>query len=98
MTHAEEILYAVAAIVRNGKSEFSRKDVRDHLGLTADAWMSGYVAIFQAMRVDHPGGAPPIGRKYRGVFRLVQRGRYTLTEAGRSRVRALAPRVPAVTR
>jgi hypothetical protein len=34
----------------------------------------------QAMRSDHPGGAPPIGARFKGVFRRVERGRYTLTD------------------
>jgi hypothetical protein len=44
--------------------------------------MSGYTSIFQAMRGDQPGGAPPIDIKYRGVFRQLRHGVYTLTKHG----------------
>jgi hypothetical protein len=67
MTHAEQILAAAADLVRSGKRRFSRRDIRDALGIGQPEWMSGYTAIFQAMREDHPGGAPPIGREFGGV-------------------------------
>ena len=82
MIHAEEIMKAVAELIKQGTTVFTRKDVRDQLGLSQKEWLSGYVAIFQAMRIDHPGGAPPIGRKFRGVFRRIARGKYTLTPYG----------------
>jgi hypothetical protein len=39
---------------------FSRNEVRLQLSLDSHEWLSGYTAIFQAMRIDHPGGAPDI--------------------------------------
>jgi hypothetical protein len=38
--------------------------------------------MFQAMRDDHPGGAPAINKKYRGIFHRVAPGRYVLSEYG----------------
>ena len=85
MTHAEEILSAVAILViKKGKSTFSRKDIRDKLGLKHTDWMAGYTAIFQAMRIDHPGRAPLVSERYAGVFRRIERAIYTLTPYGRS--------------
>lgn len=50
-THAGQILGAVAHIVlQEGRRTFTRKVVRDKIGLSADEWMAGYTAIFQAMR------------------------------------------------
>jgi hypothetical protein len=45
--------------------------------------MAGYTAIFQAMREAQPGGAPPIGSKWKGAFRRVSHGEYVLTSRGR---------------
>ena len=85
MTHAEEILSSVAILVKKkGKSTFSRKEIRDQLGLNHIDWMARYTAIFQAMRIDHPGGAPLIGERYVGVFIRIERGIYKLTPYGRS--------------
>jgi len=57
MTHAEAILRAAAALVARGQRELSRKGIRQELGLTPAEWESGYTAIFQGMREDHPGRA-----------------------------------------
>jgi hypothetical protein len=84
MTHAESILSAVRAILgRPGRATFTRKDVRDEIGLDRDAWMAGDAAILQAIREDQPGGAPPIRQEFRGVFRRVGRGVYAPTDRGR---------------
>lgn len=83
MTIAEEILQAVSTLVReHGKKVFSRKDIRDQIGVDQDTWLSSYTAIFQSMRVDHPGGAPPVGKRCKGVFKRLSHGKYTLTEYG----------------
>lgn len=84
MTHAEEIMRAVATLIRR-KSEniFSRKEIRDQIGISHDKWMSGYTAIFQGMRSDHPGGAPEVGRRYKNIFRQVEHGKHTITEYGK---------------
>ncbi len=55
MTHTEEIMRAVATLVKQkGKSIFSRKEIRDQIGVSQDKWMSGYTATFQGMRSDSP--------------------------------------------
>jgi predicted RNase H-like HicB family nuclease len=89
MSHAEQILRAAAALVARGKREFSRKEVRDEIGLSHADWQSGYMAIFQGMRDDEPGGAPSVGKRFRNVFHRVERGRYVLTKVGEDRVREL---------
>jgi hypothetical protein len=92
MTHAEQILRAVARLTQvQGRREFSRIDVRRQLRVESDTWLNGYTAIFQGMRVDHPGGAPGVGEKFAGTFRRVGHGRYVLTEKGRSLVTLLQP-------
>lgn len=83
MTHAEEIAGAVSSLIEKGCLPFRRVDVRDELGLSHDEWMSGYTAIFQGMRIDHPGGAPKVVSKYKDVFKRVNRGKYVLTEKGK---------------
>ena len=84
MTHNERILSAVKYLTRgNSQIEFSRNDVRIHLGISSHDWLNGYTAIFQAMRSDHPGGAPPISDIYQGVFRRVRRGSFVLTPKGK---------------
>jgi predicted RNase H-like HicB family nuclease len=93
MNHAEAILRAAAALVAKGHRELARKDIRDELGLTQSEWMSGYTAIFQGMRDDHPGRAPQVAKKFQGVFHQIDRGRYALTELGQRAARALSPAV-----
>ncbi|MGH2581429.1 MAG: hypothetical protein ACRDFQ_00860 [Anaerolineales bacterium] len=83
-THTQKILGAVKSLTRGDlQTEFSRNDVRLFLGISSHDWLYGYTAIFQAMRSDHPGAAPPISGEYQGVFRRVRRGKYVLTEKGR---------------
>jgi len=83
MTHAEEILCAVAELAKQGKKWFTRKDVRDEIGIDPHEWLYGYTAIFQGMRIDHPGGAPEVGEKYKRVFQRIERGKYVLTTYGK---------------
>lgn len=83
MTHADEIMHAVVKLVKQEKKWFSRKDVRDEIGLSPHEWLYSYTAIFQGMRVDHPGGAPEVNRKFRGVFQRIERGKYVLTTYGK---------------
>jgi hypothetical protein len=83
MTHAEQIVGAVARLVAHeGMETFTRRDVRDRLGLSQERWMDGYTAIFQAMRVDHPGGAPSVVAEFQGIFQRVEHGIYRLTPRG----------------
>jgi antitoxin component of MazEF toxin-antitoxin module len=86
-THAERIFWAAAHLTRMHRSNrFSRNAVRKHLGLDPQEWQSGYTAIFQAMRDDHPGGAPKIADAFRGVFHQVSTGTYELTVKGQQAV------------
>ncbi|MGB3905235.1 MAG: hypothetical protein WBB22_09950 [Anaerolineae bacterium] len=90
MTHAEQIMRAVAVLVRQqGKRVLTRAEVRKVIGLSSREWQYGYTAIFQGMRVDHPGGAPDVGDRWKGVFRRVEYGKYVLTDRGQELVRAL---------
>jgi hypothetical protein len=83
MTHAGKILQAARALYKQGQSTFTRDDIKRFLSLSSADWHNGYTAIFQGMRVDHPGGAPKVGARYQKVFRRVSRGLYTLTEKGK---------------
>lgn len=83
MTHAEEIIEAVAALVGQGKDPFTRREVRDEIKVGQHEWLYCYTAIFQGMRIDQPGGAPEVGKKFREVFQRVERGKYTLTDHGK---------------
>jgi hypothetical protein len=75
---------AVSSLVtEEGKEVFTRAEVRSKIGVSQERWMAGYTAIFQAMRKDHPGGAPPIGTKWKGAFRRFSHGEYVLTSRGR---------------
>ena len=89
MTHAEQILQAVAMLNRQGKTVFTRDEIRCVVGTGRDEWQAGYTAVFQGMRSDHPGGAPKVREKFRGVFRQVERGRYALTDYGQQLIREL---------
>jgi len=82
MTHAEQIMTAVAVLTKQGKHTFARVDVRDAIGLSHDDWLAGYTAVFQGMRVDQPGGAPNVGDRFKNVFRRVRRGVFELTAYG----------------
>lgn len=87
---ADRILIAVARIVGlEGRDTFSSEDIRMQVGVTREEWMSGYIAIFQAMRQDEPGRAPQINEEYRGVFREIRHGRHTLTDHGYQLIRQL---------
>lgn len=90
MTHAEEILQALRILTEpdNG-AVFTRNDVRECLGISQERWLAGYTAIFQAMRSDHPGGAPHIASCYTGIIERIRRGEYRLTPKGR--IALLAP-------
>jgi hypothetical protein len=83
MTHAEEIMRAVALLkYEEDKDTFTREEIRQRIGVTRDEWMSGYTSIFQGMRKDQPGGAPNVAERFKGVFRQVRRGEHTLTRYG----------------
>lgn len=84
MIHAEQIIRAAGALVyREDKRVFTREEIRERIGVDREEWNASYSPTFQAMRIDQPGGAPPIGDRWRGVFRRVEHGRYVLTERGR---------------
>ena len=73
---------ASGTLVKAGNQTFTRDEVRRYLQLSPKEWLNGYTAIFQGMRIDQPGGAPEVPKKYRGVFRRVRRGIYALTPYG----------------
>ena len=86
-TNAGRILCAAAALAgADRRKTFSRKEVREYLGLDNRTWQSSYTAIFQGMRDDHPGGAPQVGAMYTGVFHRVDHGTYELSAKGRQLV------------
>jgi len=89
MTRPEEIMRAVAALVRRGKRVFTRKEVRDQIGVGSHEWLYSYTAVFQGMRIDQPGGAPEVGAKFKGVFERVEYGKYVLTSYGNRLVKEL---------
>ncbi len=83
MTHQEQILKAVAALMKQeGTKVFTRDQFREK-------WISGYTSIFPAMRVDQAGHAPTVGAQFKGVFRQVAHGEHTLTDYGRQVVSEL---------
>jgi hypothetical protein len=89
-SHAEQIFRAAVALAgKDGRNTFSRKSVRDHIGLTNMSWQSGYTAVFQGMRDDHPGGAPMVAAEYRGVLHRVSPGIYELSAKGRRRANSV---------
>lgn len=93
MTHAEEIMQAVAELIRQGKNVFSRKDVRDQLGLTHHEWLYGYTAIFQGMRLDRSPDSPMPREKYRNMFKhTFGHGKYVLTAQGKTIVEEILER------
>ena len=80
MTIAGKILAAATEIAGpNGTGRFTRKMIRDRLGVDETSWESSYSPIFQGMRDDHPGGAPNPGSAYSNVFHRVGFGEYRLT-------------------
>lgn len=88
-TNAARIFHAAVALAgADGRKTFTRKVVREYLGLSNRAWQSGYTAIFQGMRDDHPGGAPQVGASYSGVFHRVDHGIYEFSPKGRRLVEA----------
>lgn len=87
MTHAEDIMQAVAALLKEGKDTFRRTDIRDKIGITQDRWHSGYTAIFQSMRSDQAGCAPGVESRFQDVFRQVEYGVHTLTDYGKQLIK-----------
>lgn len=64
------------------QSVFARADVRKQLGISSHDWDMGYTAIFQGMIEDCPEKSNKVLSKYRGIFKRVERGTYTLTKYG----------------
>ena len=89
LTHPEQIVCALAHLVQAEDDEFSRNDVRQQLGLDRKRWSASYSPTFQAMRSDHPGGAPAFGEVFENLFEHTAYGRYKLTEKGWSFTRRL---------
>jgi len=93
MTRCEEIMRAVASLVKSGKVVFARQDVRDEIGVSRHEWLQNYTAIFQGMRVDQPGGAPEVNPRFKGVFERVEYGKYVLTPYGKNLLKNFVDRV-----
>lgn len=92
-THAEQILQALRILTGNERGAiFTRQQVRDCLNISPERWSAGYTAIFQAMRSDHPGGAPQIANRYEGIIERINRGEYRLTAKGKKLLFPLAVR------
>ncbi len=81
-TIIEQIMRAVYQLGKQGIIIFTRKDIRDELGLSQEQMNASYSPIFQGMHVDQPGGAPNVGIRFKGVFKRVEYGKYRLTEKG----------------
>ena len=81
MTHAEEIMRAVAVLTKRRRVEFSRREIRDQLRIDKEEWNRRYDPIFQGMR-ELSGEAPKVDERFRRVFRRISHGRYVLTERG----------------
>jgi hypothetical protein len=85
MTIAEQIVQAVATLINNeGKTVFTREEVREKLNIDRDRWLRSYSPIFQGMRAAPSGKGPNPGEKYKNVFDRVEHGKYQLTEYGKT--------------
>jgi len=70
MTIAEQILESVSILVKErGMNKFRRLDIRKQIGIDRHRWENSYNPIFQAMRIDHSGGAPT---NRRTIYRNIQ--------------------------
>jgi len=88
MTTAEEILQSVSFLVKEkGMKTFRRVDIRKHMGADKRRWDNNYSPTFQGMRVDQPGGACNVGKKFQGIFQQVKYGVHTLTEYGKEMIK-----------
>lgn len=84
MTQAEEILQVVFVLIKEkGKKTFTRLDIRRQINPDKKRWENNYSPTFQGMRVDGPGGANNVGKKFQGIFQQVKHGVHTLTEYGK---------------
>ncbi len=84
MTIPEKIMQAVSILVfQEGKTQFTREEIRQKIGVEREEWDTSYSPTFQGMRADQPGSAPAVGAKFKGVFRQVAHGTHTLTDDGK---------------
>ena len=93
MTHAEEIMRAVAVLTKRRRVEFSRREIRDQLRIDKEEWNRRYDPVFQGMR-ELPGKAPKVDRRFTKVFRRISHGRYVLTERGSNLPKNLIVNMP----
>ncbi len=83
MTIPEKIMKAVAVLVfQEGKTQFTREEIRQKIGVEREQWDASYSPTFQGMRADQPGGAPHVGARFEGAFRRVRYGVHMLTDYG----------------
>lgn len=83
MTQSEEIIRAVAELAKQGRTEFSRKEIRNQIGIGSKKWKNSYSPTFQGMRDDHPGGAPKVAKQFADVLHRVRYGRYIFSPKGK---------------
>jgi hypothetical protein len=88
---SEQIMLATKELNKQGKIYFTRKEIMGCLDIDTHLITSSYSPIFQGMRDDHPGGAPPVAKRFRGIFHRVEYGKYKLTEYGYSLLSKLFP-------
>jgi len=88
MTTAEEILQTVSVLIKEkGMKTFRRLDIKRQIGADKHRWENNYSPTFQGMRVDNPGGAHNVGKKFQGIFQQVKYGVHTLTEYGKEMIK-----------
>jgi len=88
MTTAEEILQTVSVLIKEkGMKTFRRLDIRRQIGADKHRWENNYSPTFQGMRVDNPGGARNVGKKFQGIFQQMKYGVHTLTEYGKEMIK-----------
>ena len=86
-TISEQLLKGVAALIHDeGKTVFTRNDVRQKLDVDRDKWNASYSPIFQGMRAAPSGIGAPVGENYKNVFDRVAHGKYRLTSYGQELV------------
>jgi hypothetical protein len=90
MSQQTEVLQAVAVLVRDGRVQFSPRDVREQLGIANARQGNSYDAAFQTMREDRAEADRNVGiAMYRGVLRQIEPGIYELTDYGARLIREL---------
>ena len=83
MTNVSKIFIAATELLKEKSNiEFSRQDIKNHLGLSTREWDLGYTGSFQGMVDNCPPLRNKISPKYRAVFTRIGKGIYTFTNYG----------------